>query len=150
MSSSSQFDISLVRLPSLWQTIARELWTVESALGGGGFRDVARRTHAFTSDGNKHEVTCLAQHGVERRTMYGLFLEEMRNRARLCLWAVNDILSQQDYIAGEAFTAADIMLGYTLLLATKYLPEPMPVAVAAYWDRLQQRPAYQNAFADAG
>ena len=77
-------------------------------------------------------------------------LEEMRNRARLCLSAVSDILSQQDHIAGEAFTAADIMLGYTLLLATKYLPEPMPVAVAAYWDRLQQRPAYQNAFADAG
>ena len=61
--------VSLVRLPSLWHTISSELWTVESALGGGGFRDVARRTHAYSDDGTKHEVTCLAQHGVERRTM---------------------------------------------------------------------------------
>ena len=77
-------------------------------------------------------------------------LEEMRNRARLSLSAVNDTLSQQDYIGGDTFTAADIMLGYTIMLATKYLPEPMPDAVAAYWDKLQQRPAYQRAFGDAG
>jgi hypothetical protein len=83
MAGDDPVSVTLVRLPSLWQTIGRELWTVESALGAGGFRDVARRTHAFSADGTKHEVTCLAQHGVERRSMYGLFLEELRARGWL-------------------------------------------------------------------
>ena len=55
-----------------------------------------------------------------------------------------------DYIVGNTFSAADIMLGYTIMLAVKFLPEPIPSAVAEYWDGLQQRPAYQSAFGNAG
>jgi glutathione S-transferase len=77
-------------------------------------------------------------------------IEEMRNRARLCLSALNDALKDNNYIAGNTFSAADIMLGYTIMLGVKLLPEPMPTNVAAYWDRLQQRPAYQRAFGDTG
>ena len=40
MSPQPHVSVSLVKLPSLWHSIASELWTVESALGGGGFRDV--------------------------------------------------------------------------------------------------------------
>ena len=77
-------------------------------------------------------------------------IEEMRKRARLCLSALNDALKDNNYIAGNTFSAADIMLGYTIMLGVKLLPEPMPTNVTAYWDRLQQRPAYRRAFGDTG
>ena len=77
-------------------------------------------------------------------------IEEMRNRARLCVTAVNDDLQKRDYIVGNTFSAADIMLGYTIMLTLKFLPEAAPPAVAEYWDRLQQRPAYESAFGNAG
>jgi glutathione S-transferase len=77
-------------------------------------------------------------------------IEEMRNRARLCVTAVNDVLQKRDYIVGNKFSAADIMLGYTIMLTLKFLPEAAPPAVAEYWDGLQQRPAYQSAFGSAG
>ena len=77
-------------------------------------------------------------------------IEEMRNRARLCVTAVNDVLQKRDYIVGNRFSAADIMLGYTIMLTLKFLPESAPPAVAEYWDRLQQRTAYQSAFGNAG
>ena len=76
-------------------------------------------------------------------------IEEMRNRARLCLHALTPQLKQRDYIVGDSFSAADIMLGYSVMLATKYLPEPLPNEVADYWDRLSERPAYKLAFTTA-
>ena len=76
-------------------------------------------------------------------------IEEMRNRARLCLHALTPQLKQRDYIVGDSFSAADIMLGYSVMLATKYLPEPLPNEVANYWDRLSERPAYKLAFTTA-
>ena len=72
-------------------------------------------------------------------------LEEMRNRGRLCLTALEPELTQRDYIVGHRFSAADIMLGYTIMLATKYLPEPLPPAVNEYWLRLTTRAAYVEA-----
>ena len=72
-------------------------------------------------------------------------IEEMRNRARLCVTAVNDALKDCDYIVNNTFSAADIMLGYTIMLATKYLPEPLPPAVNEYWLRLTTRAAYVEA-----
>jgi glutathione S-transferase len=76
-------------------------------------------------------------------------IEEMRNRARLCLHALTPQLKQRDYIVGDSFSAADIMLGYSVMLATKYLPEPLPNEVADYWNRLSERPAYKLAFTTA-
>ncbi len=74
-------------------------------------------------------------------------VEEMRNRARLCLDALASELGQRDYIAGNEFSAADIMLGYSVMLATKYLPEPLPESVNQYWQRLCARPACASAVA---
>jgi glutathione S-transferase len=49
------------------------------------------------------------------------------------------------YAAGR-FTAADVSIGYALLLATKLgLDAQFPPEVAAYWARLTARPAYQRA-----
>lgn len=55
-------------------------------------------------------------------------------------------LAAQTYIAADRFTAADVSVGYALLLAS-YLdmaPQFTP-AVTAYWSRLQARPAFARA-----
>lgn len=52
------------------------------------------------------------------------------------------------WITGEKFTIADISIGYAFVLAefTK-LETALPARVAAYWQRLQARPAFQRAAA---
>ncbi|RYF71017.1 MAG: glutathione S-transferase, partial [Comamonadaceae bacterium] len=46
------------------------------------------------------------------------------------------------------FTAADVAVGYTLLLAQHLgLDAKFGPATQAYWQRLQQRPGYQRAMA---
>lgn len=55
-------------------------------------------------------------------------------------------LEARDYLAADRFTAADISVGYALLLTAytglgAYLPPP----VADYWARLQARPAFKAA-----
>ncbi len=62
------------------------------------------------------------------------------------LQTVDAALRERDYIAGERFTSADILLGSTLLWLPDRLEE-FP-ALVAYTQRLQQRPAYQRAATD--
>ncbi len=52
------------------------------------------------------------------------------------------------WVTGERFTIADISIGYAFLLAefTKCEVE-LPAHVAAYWQRLQARPAYKRSLA---
>jgi len=68
-------------------------------------------------------------------------------RARVCLDAVNSALQDQDYLVAE-YTAADIMMGYSLLLATRVevLDDEYP-QVQTYFQKLQARPGYQVATA---
>lgn len=56
------------------------------------------------------------------------------------------LLQERDYLCAGRFTAADISVGYALMLADMIdlAPEFTP-AVAAYWSRLQQEPSYQRA-----
>ncbi len=62
------------------------------------------------------------------------------------LRAVDAALSEQDYLCGGRFTAADVSVGYALMLATHLgLAPQFSEAVRRYWDRLQQRPAFQRA-----
>lgn len=62
------------------------------------------------------------------------------------LRAVDAAVSDQPYLCGEAFTAADISVGYALLLAqTLGIDESFPDAVRAYWGRLQGREGYRRA-----
>lgn len=71
-------------------------------------------------------------------------------QARLRGWVEDNLaaiakgLSDQDYIAGPDFTAADIMLGYTLNMM-KNGGVPMPENVAAYFARIATRPAFAKA-----
>lgn len=60
---------------------------------------------------------------------------------------INDILGKHDYIAGDAFTGADIMVAYPLMMADGMQASPLAEypAISAYIARLRQRPAYQRA-----
>ncbi len=62
------------------------------------------------------------------------------------LKTLETLLSEHDYLSANRFTAADISVGYALMLAKHLgLDARFTPAVAAYWQRLQQRAAYQKA-----
>eukprot|EP01041_Mallomonas_annulata_P039892 gene39892-63681_t len=62
------------------------------------------------------------------------------------LRAVDLTVQESDYLCAGRFTAADVAVGYALVLATHLgLNTQFPAAVVAYWQRLQNRPAFQNA-----
>ncbi len=73
-------------------------------------------------------------------------VDEMADRARLCIAALEQALESQQYLCGDAFTAADIMTGYSLMLARRFelIDETCP-NVSAYWDRLSTRSAFAKA-----
>jgi glutathione S-transferase len=75
-------------------------------------------------------------------------LELARVRLRAALHVVEHALDGRDFICGATFTAADIMVVYGIVMAriTRELPDEFP-RVAAYFDRLKQRPAYAPAWA---
>ena len=56
------------------------------------------------------------------------------------------ILQERDYLCAGRFTAADISVGYALMLAEMIdLSAEFTPAVAAYWARLTETPSYQQA-----
>lgn len=62
------------------------------------------------------------------------------------LRTLEPVLQAQDHLCAGRFTAADICVGYALLLAQHLgLDDRFTPAVRAYWERLQQRPGYQRA-----
>lgn len=64
------------------------------------------------------------------------------------LRAVENALTEADYLCAMRFTAADIAVGYALLLAEHLgLAEQFTPNIRAYWVRLQDRPAFQRALA---
>jgi glutathione S-transferase len=55
-------------------------------------------------------------------------------------------LAEEDYLCAGRFTAADISVGYALMLADYLgLASRLTPAVKAYWERLQERPAFERA-----
>jgi glutathione S-transferase len=59
-------------------------------------------------------------------------------------------LEKTPYVAGEAFTAADISVGYALGLGRMLgFADRLAPGIISYLDRLTQRPAYQRALAPA-
>lgn len=74
------------------------------------------------------------------------------------LRGVEAVVSEQEYVCADRFTAADVSVGYALMLAEiTGLAKEFPQAVEAYWERLQGRPGYRRALerqtaalADAG
>lgn len=57
-------------------------------------------------------------------------------------------LAMHEYLCADRFTAADISVGYAMLLAEHLgLAKDFPPAVQAYWHRLKLRPGYVQAMA---
>jgi glutathione S-transferase len=64
------------------------------------------------------------------------------------LRAIEAATTKDETLCGGRFTAADISVGYALLLASRIgLAKEFGPAVAAYWQRLQQREGYKRAVA---
>jgi glutathione S-transferase len=64
------------------------------------------------------------------------------------LRAVEAAVTLHDYLCASRFTAADISVGYALMLAYDIgLAAHITPGVAAYWQRLKARPGWQAAFA---
>jgi glutathione S-transferase len=64
------------------------------------------------------------------------------------LKALVPALSLRPYLCGDALTAADISVGYALMLADYLqLTSEFPAGVQAYWARLQEGAGYQRALA---
>lgn len=64
------------------------------------------------------------------------------------LRGVDAALPGNNYLCAGRFTAADISVGYALMLAEYLgLQEQFPAAVREYWERLKQREGYRRALA---
>ncbi|HEY3950327.1 glutathione S-transferase [Phenylobacterium sp.] len=62
------------------------------------------------------------------------------------LRAVDRVVETDEFLCAGRFTAADISVGYALLLAAQLgLDAEFKPQTQAYWDRLQARPAFQAA-----
>ena len=70
-----------------------------------------------------------------------------REQFRICADALADVLSERDYLLGEQFSGADIVVGHSCFMAEfTGLLDGLP-KLQSYYQRLQQRPAYQRVYA---
>jgi glutathione S-transferase/mannose-6-phosphate isomerase-like protein (cupin superfamily) len=83
---------------------------------------------------------------VNHRRVFGeqssaRMLDEMRERARSCIAAIEAALDGQDYLVDGEFTAADIMMGYSVFLAqwVNAMDEGEFPNVTDYFARLRAR-----------
>ncbi|HWT20324.1 MAG TPA: glutathione S-transferase family protein [Variovorax sp.] len=64
------------------------------------------------------------------------------------LRTLEPLLAERDHLCAGRFTAADVSVGYALLLAEHLgLAERFTPSVTAYWERLQARPGFKAAMA---
>lgn len=75
---------------------------------------------------------------------------DAHKRAATVLGVLEGALTGKQFLLGSEFSAADVMMGYALLLAKWFglLTDQYP-NVAAYLERLEQRPGLQKALAAA-
>ena len=62
----------------------------------------------------------------------------------MCVKAIDEAVKGQEFICGD-FSAADIMLGYSMLLIDRLAPTDAYPEAARYWQGLQTREACQTA-----
>jgi len=91
----------------------------------------------------------IAQHTVVKPQAQRIpaVVEDARGRALLCMDALEAAVPGGQYLINAAFTAADIMMGYTLILARRFkvlTPSTHP-NVNAYMARLEQHPGFITA-----
>jgi glutathione S-transferase len=77
-----------------------------------------------------------------------LIVDRARQRFIKSVAVVDRALEGRAYISGDSFSAADIMIAYGLVVARIIRELPTDFAnVAAYMERLKERPAYDKAWA---
>ncbi|MEM8766115.1 MAG: glutathione S-transferase [Pseudomonadota bacterium] len=60
-----------------------------------------------------------------------------------------DAVRGREFIVGDHFTAADVMIGSTIMWGTQLMPVlPRHPELLEYWAGLEQRPAWQKSFAE--
>lgn len=72
-------------------------------------------------------------------------VKEMQSRIFKCILVLNKALEEKPFILGKEFSAADISLGYTLLIAQDRIEESLPQRVLDYWDSISSRKAFKIA-----
>ena len=62
---------------------------------------------------------------------------------------VPDVLRGREFIVGDHFSAADVMVGASIMWGTQLMSVmPKHPELLAYWARLEQRPAWQRSFGE--
>ena len=94
----------------------------------------------------------ITNHRREFKPPIDACMEEMRDRARLCLYALDAHLDGREFLLAYGYTGADIMMSYSVRGFCRHCPDDvLPSRVAAYYDRLCARPSWISASAvDAG
>lgn len=88
----------------------------------------------------------IVNHRREFRPQREEIITEMRQRVLVCLDAVDDFIRDKTFLTGE-FSAADIMMGYSLMLCDRLVPDyPQPEA-RRYFTNLANRPGASRALA---
>jgi glutathione S-transferase len=67
-----------------------------------------------------------------------------------CFGALNDRLDGRDYLLDGGFSAVDIACGYAAYSGGHYVKRNAYPALAAWYDRLAERPAFQASLPPAG
>ena len=68
-------------------------------------------------------------------------IEEMQARSHLCMQALDDELATKPFLLGETFSAADIMMGYSMMLCERLAPTDAYPVATRYWEALKERSA---------
>jgi glutathione S-transferase len=72
---------------------------------------------------------------------------EARDRFSSAVQAAAAALDGREYLVGEQFTVADVMVGTSLMFTTRVgSADRLPPSLTEYMGRLAQRPAFQRAF----
>ena len=82
--------------------------------------------------------------GHERYAVSEGFESYVKYQAEKAFEMLNSHLAERSFIASDRFTAADISVGYSLFLANELCRLPLPNRVQAYFERLQDRPAWKK------
>jgi glutathione S-transferase len=78
-----------------------------------------------------------------------VILESLKARADLVFALVEKRLGETPYLAGNEFTAADIIMGFQLMTMRAFVPRDLGAFpnLRNYLKRIGERPAYQRAMA---
>ena len=91
----------------------------------------------------------MVNHRREFKPARAEIIAEMRHRVLLCLDAVDDFIRDKSFLTGE-FSAADVMMGYSLMLCEQLVPDFPQTQARRYFAELAARPGAARAFSLEG